>query len=980
MRGPAREDPVAAGGWEGLRFQGEWRRYQRLALDAFDADRAGRRRSTHVVAPPGSGKTVIGLEIARRLGRPALVLCPTAAIQAQWPAKLALFGTTTAPLQALTYQAVCQTSDPDGALHAAARRRLAAERSADTGAPAHEVLAELDTYTGAAARRLARDTARVVTVVKREIARGEHPDLRLADLLSDTAAARVAALRAAGTGTVVFDECHHLVSLWGYLVRAIVDELGDDVHVVGLTATSPDGLTGEEAELYAGLLGEVDFTIPTPAVVKEGHLAPFQELALFSTPLDSELAWLRERHVRFAELLDRLHDPAPAGEEELGFPNWVIGRLRHRDTPGGDQLSFAAFARRHPALARAGLRYLHAGGLAVPRDAPRGEGYTEPLDLDDWLVMLDDWALRCLSAHPGETADGLLDRLAVGLADLGYALTRRGIRPGRSDIDRVLVHSAAKPLLVCEALDAERAARGDRLRAVVLCDTEDAPRQPEDSPLILSGGALGLLEAIGADARLAGLRPVAATGRTVACLADDAPALLAALRAELAPDVAGRLEAMPHAVRASTGLHDGLARGLCAVSAEHAAWRTATYVPALTRLFARGDVAVLVGTRGLLGEGWDCPEANVLVDCTSVAASISVRQLRGRSLRLDPGDERKLASNWDVVCVAPELERGLADYRRFARRHSHLHAPCEDGSIESGVSHVHPELSPYAPPPAGLFAALNAAALARAAEPDPARERWRIGAPYRGADLPVLLVNRPGEPPSDAEEAAPPPVDTLPAARLPGAGGALGWLAASTAGGGLAVAAAGATAGLAVLPVAAGLLAGGRRRAAAREAIGLRALALERAARAVLDAYVELGELGGAAAASLSFTPRLGGHVRCALTDGSAEENARFSDALAEALGEVAAHRYLVGRPLVPGPAGAWRRLGRGMVGRDDAATRLHPVPPDLGRNRARAEIYLRAWRRWVAPEAELTYTRDMAAPASLHASPYTCHRRTLWV
>ena len=37
---------------------------------------------------------------------------------------------------------------------------------------------------------------------------------------------------------MILDECHHLVSMWGYLVRDVLGELGD-VHVVGLTATSP---------------------------------------------------------------------------------------------------------------------------------------------------------------------------------------------------------------------------------------------------------------------------------------------------------------------------------------------------------------------------------------------------------------------------------------------------------------------------------------------------------------------------------------------------------------------------------------------------------------------------------------------------------------------------------------------------------------------------------------------------------------------
>ena len=163
----------------------------------------------------------------------------------------------------------------------------------------------------------------------------------------------------------------------------------------------------------------------------------------------------------------------------------------------------------------------------------------------------------------------------------------------------------------------------------------------------------------------------------------------------------------------------------------------------VTRLLADGEILVLFGTRGLLGEGWDCPPVNVLVDMTAVAADVAVRQMRGRSLRLDPGDPAKLAGNWDIVCVAPQLGRGHADYSRFVRRHAHLHAPCEDGTIETGPSHVHPELSPYGPPDAGRFVAINLEQQDRAGDRDAARGRWRIGEPYRGVDLDVLVVRNP---------------------------------------------------------------------------------------------------------------------------------------------------------------------------------------------------------------------------------------------
>lgn len=485
------------------------------ALDAFEADRAAGRTSTHLVAPPGSGKTVVGLEIVRRLGRPALVLAPTATIQAQWSEKLALFCDDPAahsgpdgPLHVLTYQAICQTADPGGALRDAARERLAEERAKATGTPVAEVRAEVGGFTGAARERFEREVAGEVARLKRAVAKGHDVDVHLAELIAPTARERVDALLGHGVGTVVLDECHHLASLWGYLVRAALQVLGEHVHVVGLTATSPAELAGDEADLYAELLGPVDFEIATPAVVRDGHLAPYQELACFATPLASERAWLAERHVRFAEMVDRLHDPAAPAEEDLAFGAWVIGRLRYRDSgDGAARVAFATLAAKRPDLARAGLRYLHDAGLDLPDDAPRGEGWREPPTLEDWLVLIGDYAVGCLRIHPGEAAERRFGELGTALRDLGFNLTRQGVRRGGSEVDRVLTSSAAKPLAAVEVLATEAESRGEELRALALCDSEHGERQPEGSPLALAGGARGVLRTLGEDIRSETARP-----------------------------------------------------------------------------------------------------------------------------------------------------------------------------------------------------------------------------------------------------------------------------------------------------------------------------------------------------------------------------------------------------------------------------------------------------------------------------------------
>ena len=80
------------------------------------------------------------------------------------------------------------------------------------------------------------------------------------------------------------------------------------MHLIGLTATPPGELTAAEEDLYEALLGPVDFTVPTPAVVREGYLAPYQELAWLTEPLQVEADWLAEHDLRFQELITTLHD------------------------------------------------------------------------------------------------------------------------------------------------------------------------------------------------------------------------------------------------------------------------------------------------------------------------------------------------------------------------------------------------------------------------------------------------------------------------------------------------------------------------------------------------------------------------------------------------------------------------------------------------------------------------------------------------
>ncbi len=162
-------------------------------------------------------------------------------------------------------------------------------------------------------------------------------------------------------------------------------------------------------------------------------------------------------------------------------------------------------------------------------------------------------------------------------------------------------------------------------------------------------------------------------------------------------------------------------------------------------------------------------------------------------------------------------------------------------------------------------------------------------------------------------------------------------------------------------------------------------LPLDRSARAVVDAYRELGEMSDAAAGSLTIEPRASGYLRCVLSQASPEESARFADALDELVTVSDAPRYLVSRPLPDPGAGAGALLVRVLTRRPPFPVRHHPVPADLGRNKERAEAFARAWSRQIGP-TELIFTqrtdegRRARAEAAAEDGGYETVVRDIWV
>ena len=72
------------------------------------------------------------------------------------------------------------------------------------------------------------------------------------------------------------------------------------------------------------------------------------------------------------------------------------------------------------------------------------------------------------------------------------------------------------------------------------------------------------------------------------------------------------------------------------------------------KLFEQGRIQILVGTKSLLGEGWDSPCINSLILASFVGSFVLSNQMRGRAIRIDKNNPEKSSNIWHLVTVEPE--------------------------------------------------------------------------------------------------------------------------------------------------------------------------------------------------------------------------------------------------------------------------------------------------------------------------------------
>ena len=649
-----------------MKFQGKWRSYQMRLLDSLAAYLDDNR--LHVVAAPGSGKTTFGLEVVRRINKRTLVLAPTITIRDQWAERL-----TAQFLPAESSQPDWVSTDirNPGPLTIATYQALHAVCS---GQP--ETIEQFDSEEENGSESVARN------------GNGNGKPAEQAELPACLS----------GVATLLVDEAHHLRAEWWRTLSFVADRLKPTV--IALTATPPFDVSPYEWQRYEDLCGPIDADISVPELVLQGDLSPHQDYVHFTTPAAEEQKSINEFRASVDSFVRRL----------LANGEFATGLAAHPWIADPDSHLEEILER--PEYLSSLVVYLHGVGVEIPRKALSALGVgsktVPPVDLA-WLEILLTCCLYDDSASFA-AIDTLLKSLRHDLLQIGAIDRRKVVLRSPCVQGRLLTTSKTKLHSIEEIVRIESGSLKDRLRCVVLTDfirKADLPNTIATPAEFDDIGAVPIFETL----RRSGI-PDIRLGVLCGSLV-------------IVPESAKELVTQT-ADRIGIKRDDLVLRPLVHDPAYWLLEMRGTYrqgaVGLLTAVFEQGGITVLVGTKSLLGEGWDAPAINTLILATFVGSYVLSNQMRGRSIRIDPKRPTKTANIWHLVCVEPGTPLPGDDFEMLTRRFSaFVGVNPATRTIENGIDRLGLGCPPFTP---DRIAQLNAATIARAFDRDALRSSW----------------------------------------------------------------------------------------------------------------------------------------------------------------------------------------------------------------------------------------------------------------
>lgn len=589
--------------FKNLKFIFPWRTYQQKFINNIHSHITDNH--LHVVAPPGSGKTILGLEIMRQIGKKTVVLAPTLTVRNQWEDRLQSFFLNDEKYQDYSFdlsKPKSVTFSTYQSLHAFYKR--------------FEL--EADYYSFFEKEKIE---------------------------------------------VIILDEAHHLKNTWWKCLYSLKTE--QNLTVVALTATPPYDSEPIEVSKYFKLCGEIDDEIAVPELIKEGDLCPHQDFVYFSKPKDLEINFIFEYRMKISNFIDTI-------KTDTDFISFINS---HRFITKTE--TYLSEIYDNPEYFSALLLFLNAINQKVPLEKLIILGF-EKKDKIDFPSFSTDWAqllfqnLLVTDRITFVENEPYLNSLEQKLKRLNIFENKKVDLVGGDFLYKSLANSPSKLQSIVSIVSNEYCNLKQDLRAVILTDYIKKEFKNTKTEAIESINRLGVI-------------PIFHYLRTSEFPKKDIAVLTGSLVIIHATTIAAfekfedidnftitPLESDPEFVEItpkSAGNH---------------------LVNTITKLFENGNIKTLVGTKSLLGEGWDAPSINTLILASFIGSFVSSNQMRGRAIRSEKRNLDKTGNIWHLACLDPTINNGGKDVATLKRRFDAFVgvSNTDENYIESGIDRL----------------------------------------------------------------------------------------------------------------------------------------------------------------------------------------------------------------------------------------------------------------------------------------------------
>ena len=480
-------------------------------------------------------------------------------------------------------------------------------------------------------------------------------------------------VKEAGIKVICLDECHHLKNEWWKALEDFMKEMGK-VTVISLTATPPYDATPVQWERYCNMCGPVDEEITVPELVKENSLCPHQDFVYFNYPTGEEqekVDFFRQKAAQMMQKLmgDARLKEAVASHKGLEDVQGYLEKLLENPAYLSSLLIYCQ--EQNIPYARRWLKILNVKELP-----PMSEKWMEILlqgflydDVSEFVCQEEyrEELIRQLKAH------GLIERKKVA-----FFVNQK--------LEKTLMNSAGKLKSISEICKLEYSSVGNQLRLLILTDyikKEYARKLGKPNFLPDSLGVLPIFEMLRRE------NPDWKLGVLCGSLIYIPDTALAALKR----------------ISCSFGIEKLPSKALLNENGECLGYseillteNTHLCTQMITMLFEKGEIEILIGTKSLLGEGWDSPCINALIMASSVGSYVLGNQMRGRAIRASKDNPDKTSNIWHLVCMTDTKEscEVTEDFRTLQRRMMGFLGVSYDGTvIENGMERLNTITPPY---------------------------------------------------------------------------------------------------------------------------------------------------------------------------------------------------------------------------------------------------------------------------------------------